>query len=161
MTSPRPRRPRQPPLARGAGDVRLGPLETFIGFNLRLAQDASFQVFAQHTGAPHLRPGRFAALMIIHQNPGLTQSELSRAIARDKSTVTPLVQALQRDGLVDRRASETDRRSVTLKLTEAGENALASLLAHAREHDRKLDAIVGGRKGEFLRLLKKVVRELS
>ena len=144
-----------------SGETRLGPLEDFIGFNLRLAQDASFQVYAQHTGAPHLRPGRFASLMVIHQNPGLTQIELGRAIARDKSSVTPLVQALQRDGLVERRSSDNDRRSVTLWLTEAGENALQSLLAHAEEHDRKLDAIVGlANKPELLRLLKKIVTEL-
>lgn len=143
------------------GVIRLGPLENFIGFNLRLAQDASFQTYAQHVGKPHLRPGRFAALMLIHQNPGLTQMDLSRAIGRDKSSVTPLVQALQREGLITRRASDTDRRRVTLRLTEAGEDVLNSLLEHAREHDRKLDAIVGDRKAEFLELLKKVTKQLA
>ncbi len=143
------------------GTIRLGPLENFIGFNLRLAQDASFQTFAKSTGKPHLKPGRFAALMLIYQNPGLSQMDLSRAIARDKSTVTPLVQALQRDGLVTRTISQRDRRSVTLMLTEAGEHMLSQLLVHALEHDGKLDAIVGDRKKEFLKLLKKVIRELA
>ena len=144
-----------------ASSTKLGPLEDFIGFNLRLAQDASFHVFAERAGAPHLRPGRFASLMVISQNPGLSQIELARAIARDKSSVTPLVQALQREGLVERRASTRDRRSVTLWLTEAGETMLQSLLDHAREHDRRLDAIVGPRKPELLRLLKKIVAELG
>lgn len=142
-------------------EIHLGLLDDFIGFNLRLAQDASFQVFAQHSGEPHMRPGRFASLLVIRNNPGLTQIELSRAIARDKSSVTPLVQSLQRDGLVERRPSDLDRRSVTLRLTKEGEKVLESLLAHAREHDRKLDDIVGiGKKPEFLRLLKKIVAEL-
>lgn len=152
---PAPRRPAP------VGEVDLGPLAAFIGFNLRLAQDASFQVFSQHTGAARLRPGRFAALMLINQNPGLTQTQLSRAMARDKSTVTPLLQQMQREGLVQRRPSDVDRRRVTLRLTKAGERALAALLAHAAEHDRKLDAIVGPRKAEFLRLLKKITSELS
>jgi len=143
------------------GEIRLGPLENFIGFNLRLAQDASFQTFAKHTGRPQLRSGRFAALMLIYQNPGLTQMDLSRAIARDKSTVTPLVQALQRDGLVTRHVSDKDRRSVTLRLTEAGEQVLDDLLDHAEEHDRKLDAIVGDRKAELIRLLKQIVKDLA
>ena len=142
-------------------DPSLGPLESFIGFNLRLAQDASFQAFAKQSGAPHMRPGRFASLMVISQNPGLTQADLGRAIARDKSTVTPLMQSLQRDGLIERRPSAIDRRSVTLWLTEDGERLLASLAGHAREHDRKLDAIVGDAKPELLRLLKKIVAELS
>lgn len=143
------------------GKIRLGPLENFIGFNLRLAQDASFQTYAQHVGKPHLRPGRFAAMMLIHQNPGLTQMELSRAIARDKSSVTPLVQTLQREGLITRTPSEIDRRRVTLRLTDAGEEVLKSLLAHAEEHDRKLDAIVGDRKAELLELLKLITRQLT
>ena len=141
--------------------AKLGPLEDFIGFNLRLAQDASFQVFAQHSGEEHLRPGRFASLMIISQNPGLTQVELARAIARDKSSVTPLVQALQRDGLVERRPSASDRRSVTLWLTDKGDSVLQSLLERALEHDRKLDAIVGAKKPELLKALKKIVAELG
>lgn len=143
------------------GDIRLGPLDNFIGFNLRLAQEASFDVFARHTAAPHLRPGRFASLMIIHENPGLSQMELARAIARDKSSVTPLIRGLWEDGLVERRPSEIDRRSMTLWLTPAGEEALRSLLAHARRHDRKLDALVGAEnKANFLALLKKIMGEL-
>jgi len=143
------------------GKIRLGPLENLIGFNLRLAQDASFQTYAQHVGKPHLKPGRFAAMMLIHQNPGLTQMDLSRAIARDKSSVTPLVQALQHEGLITRTPSETDRRRVTLRLTQAGEEVLKTLLARAEEHDRKLDAIVGDRKAELLELLKDIVKNLT
>ena len=143
------------------GEIRLGPLENFIGFNLRLAQDASFQTYAQHVGKPHLGPGRFAAMMLIHQNPDITQKELSRAIARDKSSVTPLVQTLQREGLITRTPSETDRRRVHLRLTQAGEEVLKTLLARAEEHDRKLDAIVGDRKAELIDLLKKIVKNLT
>jgi DNA-binding MarR family transcriptional regulator len=138
------------------GDVRLGVLADWIGFHLRLAQDASFRAFAKHSGQPHLKPGRFAALMVIHNNPGITQVALGRAIARDKSTVTPLVQELHRHGLVRRSPSAVDGRSVTLTLTRSGEAALADLLVHARAHDRRLEAIVGGRKAALLGLLRKI-----
>ena len=146
---------------RSGSEIKLGPLDDFIGFNLRLAQETSFDVFAQHSAAPHLKPGRFASLMIIHENPGLSQMDLARAIARDKSSVTPLIKALWQDGLVERRPSETDGRSVTLWLTEAGQDALRSLLAHARAHDSKLDAIVGPEnKAALIRLLKMIANEL-
>jgi DNA-binding MarR family transcriptional regulator len=141
--------------------VRLGALADWIGFHLRLAQDASFRAFARHTGQPHMKPGRFAAMMVIHNNPGITQTALGRAIARDKSTVTPLVQELHRHGLVRRSPSAADRRSITLTLTRAGEAMLADLLAHARAHDRRLDAIVGRRKPEFVALLRKITSALT
>ena len=95
----------------------LGLLGDFIGFHLRLAQDASFRAFAKHAGLRDLKPGRFAAMMVIHNNPGISQVALSRAIARDKSSVTPLIQDLERHDLVKRVQSKTDRRSVTLTLT--------------------------------------------
>ncbi len=143
------------------GEVRLGALADWIGFHLRLAQDASFRAFAKHTAQPHMRPGRFAAMMVIHNNPGITQVALGRAISRDKSTVTPLVQELHRHGFVRRSPSAVDRRSITLTLTHAGEAALADLLTHARAHDRRLDAIVGRRKPALISLLRKITDALG
>jgi DNA-binding MarR family transcriptional regulator len=143
------------------GEVNLGPLADFVGFHLRLAQDASFRAFASHCGRQRLRPGHFAAMMVIDANPGITQIALSRAIARDKSTVTPLIQELGRRALVARRPSAVDRRSITLTLTAAGKAMLADLLVHAEEHDARLDAIVGERKAELIGLLKKIADGLS
>ena len=143
------------------GDAMLGLLGEFIGFHLRLAQDASFRAFAREAGLRDLKPGRFAAMMVIHNNPGISQVELSRAIARDKSSVTPLIQDLEKHDLVKRVQSKTDRRSVTLTLTCAGETMLRRLLVHAVDHDRKLDAIVGDAKPELIRLLKKIADALT
>jgi DNA-binding MarR family transcriptional regulator len=143
------------------GEVRLGVLGRFIGFHLLLAQNASFRAFARHTGRPHLKPGRFGAMMVIHNNPGITQVALGRAISRDKSTVTPLVQELHRRGLVRRRRTAADRRSIGLWLTRRGEATLADLLVHARAHDRRLHGIVGAAKPEFIALLRKIADALA
>jgi len=146
---------------KGNGNIRLGVLADFIGFHLLLAQNASFRAFARHAGQSDLKPGRFGAMMVIHNNPGITQAALGRAIARDKSTVTPLVQELHRHDFIHRRPSAVDRRSITLTLTRAGEAALSDLRAHARAHDRQLDAIVGRRKAVLLALLRKIADELG
>ncbi|MEO8667067.1 MAG: MarR family winged helix-turn-helix transcriptional regulator [Bauldia sp.] len=136
--------------------VDLGVLEGLAGFYLRQAQDASFRAFARLSGQHGLKPGRFAALMIIRRNPGISQVALARAIARDKSTVTPLVQEFLEQDLVIRNQSKVDRRSFTLTLTPAGEAVLGELERHATTHDRKIDAIIGKQKTEFIRLLRKI-----
>jgi DNA-binding MarR family transcriptional regulator len=141
--------------------VRLGPLEGFIGYNLRLAQSVSFRTFARSVGKRGLKVGDFAALMVIDRNPGISQIALGRAIARDKSTVTPLIRYMEKRGLVQRRRSRTDRRSVGLKLTAAGAAMLGVLAVHAAEHDQKLDEIVGAKKLEFLELLRKIADSLT
>jgi DNA-binding MarR family transcriptional regulator len=145
----------------GDDEATLGVLEGFIGFHLRLAQDASFRSFAQRAGRHDVKPGRFAAMMVIRDNPGVSQTTLGRLVARDKSTMTPLLQGLERQGLVVRRAAAKDARRFVLNLTPAGEATLRDLLAQAREHDRRLDEIVGDRKDEFIRLLQRIAQELG
>jgi DNA-binding MarR family transcriptional regulator len=147
--------------AQGAGHVRFGALENYIAFHLRLAQDASFKAFKRQTGEQDLRPGWFAVLSIIRDNPGITPMALSRASGRDKSTITPILQDLVRAHLISSSRVETDKRSYTLSLTQIGAERLAHLDACAADHDRKLDEIVGDRKPELIRLLRRIVTDLD
>jgi DNA-binding MarR family transcriptional regulator len=139
--------------------LRYGPLTDFIGFHLRLAQEASFQAFARRVEGFRLRPGRFAVLLLIGQNPGLSQTALSRAAGRDKSSMTPALNDLVRRALVRRQRVASDRRSYALSLTAKGEALLGELLLHASAHDRALDEIVGlAQKPEFLATLRRIAR---
>ncbi len=75
--------------------------------------------------------------------------------------MTPLIQELERRGLVRRDRSASDRRSVALSLTADGEEMLARLTVHAAAHDRRLGAIAGHDKHDFIALLKKIADELE
>jgi DNA-binding MarR family transcriptional regulator len=154
------RRQRAPVTA--AAPPRLGPLADFIGFHLRLAQEASFQAFARRVRELDLRPGRFAALALIGWNPGISQTALGRASGRDKSSLTPALDDLQRRGLIHRRRSTRDRRSYTLSLTPKGEKLLDELMVEANAHDRRLDRIVGLKnKPDFIRTLRRIAMALT
>ncbi len=145
----------------GAVGTDLGDLDGYIGFYLRIAQDASFRAFARTAHARNLKPGRFAALEVIARNPGIGQSELGRAIARDKSTVTPLIQELRERQLIRRHRNARDGRRAELFLTGAGRAYLSRIRRHARRHDGKLDRIVGADKAAFIGLLKRIADELA
>lgn len=145
----------------GLALVSLGTLDDAIGFHLRRAQDASFRAFARRAGQHDLKPGHFAALLVIVNNPGIGQGALGLAIARDKSSVTPILQTLFKRGLIDRRISAVDRRRIQLTITRPGGTLLQRLARHARSHDRKLDTIVGADKALFLGLLKRIANEVS
>ena len=144
-----------------ACQVNLGPLDSYIGFHLRMAQETALRAFISRSRQPGFKPGYFATLMVVRLNPGISQIEVCRAIGRDKSTLSPLVRDLQRDGLILRENSVADRRSVTLRLTQKGEAALDALLRHVEAHDRRLDAIVGPAKSELIAMLKKIATALS
>jgi DNA-binding MarR family transcriptional regulator len=144
------------------GSVDFGPLAGWIGFNLRLAQEASFHAFSRRSREVGERPGRFATLTIISRNPGISQTELSQANGRDKSSVTPVIEDLVRRGLVERKRMRSDRRVWRLTLTAAGKRTLATLMRCARVHDRNLDRIIGRRdRARFLAILKKLTAEID
>jgi DNA-binding MarR family transcriptional regulator len=145
-----------------AEPIDLGPFGDWIGFQLRMAQIASFQGFARHAQGIGLSPGRFAALMLIDRNPGLSQTALSRAIGSDKSTLTPVLDDLVKRGLISRERTRADRRLYELKLTDAGRKAMRSMYERAQSHESELDEIVGSRdRAQFMAILRKISTALG
>jgi len=142
--------------------IDYGPLADWLGFHLRLAQIASFQAFANEAQGIDLSPGRFALLLLIGRNPGISQTALSRAHGSDKSTLTPALNDLKRRGLITRGRLKSDRRSYQIALTPAGHQLLGRLTVCATRHDQNLDRIVGPRdRGRLLQLLRKLHTELG
>ncbi len=140
----------------------LGPFGGWIGFQLRMAQIASFQSFARHAQGIGLSPGRFAALLLIDRNPGISQTALSRAIGSDKSTLTPVLDDLVKRGLISRERTAADRRLYELKLTEPGRKAMRAMYERAQRHEHELDAIVGPReRAQFMKVLRKISAALA
>ena len=142
--------------------VNFGPLAHWVGFNLRMAQEAAFQAFSHLSQEIGESPGRFATLTLIARNPGISQTELSLANGRDKSSLTPVVEDLVKRGLVERKRMDTDRRTYRLNLTPSGKKVLTMLTRCARRHERTLDLVIGERdRKRFIQILKKIAAELG
>jgi DNA-binding MarR family transcriptional regulator len=142
--------------------VNFGPLAHWVGFNLRMAQEAAFQAFSHLSQEIGESPGRFATLTLIARNPGISQTELSLANGRDKSSLTPVVEDLVRRGLVERKRMDSDRRTYRLHLTPSGKKVLSMLTRCARRHERNLDRVIGERdRKRFIVILKKIAAEIG
>jgi len=127
-----------------------------------MAQEATFQAFSRRSKAIGESPGRFATLTLIARNPGISQTALSLASGRDKSSVTPVVDDLVRRGLIERKRVHSDRRAYRLSLTAAGKKTLAELMRCARQHERNLDRLIGRReRTRFLATLKRIAGEID
>jgi DNA-binding MarR family transcriptional regulator len=149
---------------RGANGVttNFGPLAYWVGFNLRMAQEASFEAFSRRSMEIGESPGRFATLTIIARNPGISQTELSQANGRDKSSLTPVVEDLVRRGLVERKRMREDRRTYRLNVTPSGKKTLTDLTRCARRHERVMDGIIGQRdRKRFIQILKRLAAEME
>ncbi len=126
------------PGGRAARTIDRGTLPELLGFQLRQAQIAVFRDFAETMGPLDITPGLYAVLVLIDCNEGLKQSELARAVQLDRSTIVPIIDSLERRGLVRRRAVAHDRRSNALELTAAGAALLKQLKRRVAAHEKRL-----------------------
>jgi DNA-binding MarR family transcriptional regulator len=115
-----------------------GPQEHSIGYKLRLAQIMAYQAFEAQVSGYGSAPRYLGLLCVIQANPGQSQSRLAEAIALKRSSLVPILDRLEREGLVERKATENDRRSNTVWLTEQGDAVVASLLREAARHEETL-----------------------
>lgn len=118
--------------------LRLGPMAKFVGYYLRIAQITFFRDFETGLSEHGVSPGRFAVLTLIEHNPGLTQTRLAEAIRLDRSSMVPMLDALEREGFVERRASPRDRRSYAVWITPGGKQLLARITPLVAEHERRM-----------------------
>ena len=117
--------------------VSLGRLGDFVGFRLRRLQNQLSRDFASATADRNLRSGIFSSLALIAANPGISQSELSKETALDKSVIVTLVDELERRGWATREQSRTDRRRHALFITKDGDsylNELFEILEHIEDN---------------------------
>jgi DNA-binding MarR family transcriptional regulator len=142
-----------------SGHVDLGWLQGLIGFNLRIAYEASARAYLQSvTGtAPH-----FATLALIYLNPGLTQVALSRAVSRDSSSLTAVLDDLCKRQLVTRTRPDHDRRSYELRITPAGIKVMERLKRKVDAHEQELNKIFTRQeKNSLVNMLQKVAKGLA
>ncbi len=116
----------------------IGCLASHVGFHLRLAQLGVFEHFASRLGEIDVTPAIFSVLEVLHQNDGITQSKLAAAVSLERSSVVPLLDKLAKRGLVERRASTTDRRHNHVHLTDTGRELLAEAIQCASAHEKEV-----------------------
>jgi len=141
------------------GKLGLGPLPELVGYNLRKAQVAVFQSF-QNAVSPHdITPGQFGVLIMIHENEGLSQSDLGAAVGIDRSTMVAVIDRLESRGLVIRAPSPNDRRSYALKLSPQGEALLGELVPRIKAHDQAMMKDLSKQEqAQLIELLRRVAK---
>jgi len=101
---------------------------------------------------------RFDYLAQLHRHhDGLKMRDLSRYLMVTGGNVTALTDDLERDGLVVRESSPTDRRSWIVRLTPEGRRGFEVMAA---EHERWLVELFAGFDGRSLKQLHQHLGEL-
>jgi DNA-binding MarR family transcriptional regulator len=123
--------------------LRYGVLDELLGYALRRAQNALYIDFYRATADFALSPQRFAALVLIGENPGIRQTTLSEAMGIARSGGMRLTDWFEERKLVDRREDRDDARVWGLHLTLKGERLLKAMSERVVDHDKSLLATIG------------------
>ncbi|ACL05551.1 transcriptional regulator, MarR family [Desulfatibacillum aliphaticivorans] len=84
-----------------------------------------------------LTHGQFFVIVAIMEEEGLLPSELAEKTAQERATITGLLDRLAKDGWIERRLDETDRRSFRIYLTEGAIQKKDAILALFENTNRK------------------------
>jgi len=123
-----------------------------------MAQLVIYDDFVRGAPVAGLTPGQLAILLLIEQNPGLTQQTLCDGMHIEKSTLVVRLHRLAERGLLRRVRSHEDRRQNTLELTAEGKQALRTMLAFVRQHEeRLLAAFSATERKQLMKALSKIV----
>ena len=156
MTSGPARGPRPSSIARVEG-IDYVDLDQHVGYALRRAQVAAFDAFHRATAGAGITPPRYTALVILHANPGITQSMLGDVLGTARSGAMLLTDWLEGRGLAERRHRADDGRAWGLYLTPKGERALEELRRRVRAQDQRFaDRLSKSDQRKLLQLLEKL-----
>jgi MarR family transcriptional regulator, lower aerobic nicotinate degradation pathway regulator len=103
------------------------------GFLLRRAHQISSAVFEDECKSLALTPAQFGVLSVLDASPGIDQSSLGRALGFDKVTIMRVMRGLETRGLIVRCYTPTNRRNLSISLSDAG-SALLTKTKVPTEH---------------------------
>lgn len=115
-------------LAQRYQELDVASVETCLAF-LRTTVDVQVAL-ETHFARYGLSMGKFTLLMQLSQanEQGLTPSECAERSGVTRATITGLLDGLERDGLIQRQPSLSDRRMLSVHLTEKAHQLMSKML---------------------------------
>lgn len=105
-----------------------------------------------------LAPGQFMVLLELWENDGVTQADLVVRLDVEQATLSHTLARMLRDGLITRRASDNDKRSQVIRLTNKAQDlrSPATTAAHA-QNEQALSGMSQEEQAQFTQLMIKAI----
>ncbi len=119
-------------------EVSDAPLRQFMGYHIKRAFNVIQADLNDVLKTFELRMVSFSVLVLIVENPGIRQSQLSSALAIERPNLVVIIDALEKRELIVRDRLLTDRRAYLLQATMAGDQLCEKALRAINTHENKL-----------------------
>jgi DNA-binding MarR family transcriptional regulator len=114
----------------------MGPLKDYLPYLLNRAGARIATAFSEEVRPLGATLQTWRVLAALHEQDGRRMGDLSETTSIEVSTLTRLVDGMEKKGLVARRRAEQDARVVMLHVTAAGRRLTGRILPIAQRYER-------------------------
>ena len=133
-------------------------LRNCINYLLTAAQHEVFLVFSERLADYGITPGQYGVLNCLWSQGSAAPKEIARLLRLENSTVSGILDKLQKRGLVNRVLALNDRRSIRVEPTREGLALRDDVLHTVEELNREvLAAFVPEERRQLLDLLRRLI----
>lgn len=115
-------------------------LQRFLGYHLKRGFNIVQADLSKTLKPFELRMLTYSALVLIADNPGLSQSQLADAMDIERPNLVVIVDELEQRELISRERVPTDRRAYALQVTLKGKRLCEHAVAAVSSHEEALFA---------------------
>ncbi len=132
-------------------------LQECICFSLGKISRQMTRVYRERLTQYSLSQPQFFLLITLYEEDDILITRLAEKVALDKSTLTGILDRLERDGLVTRQSAPNDRRALYIRLTERS-RSLRDNLTHIYDDTNQqfLSRLTDQEREVFTEVLKKL-----
>lgn len=118
--------------------------------------------FDREVGSLGITGAQATVLAVVVGNPGLTQQSIAEKLELTAASAGRLIDRMVADGLVERRSKPDDRRAHCIHPAAQAGPLLAALSGMRAKHEERLLAgMTDAERGELVRLLDQISRNLQ
>jgi len=137
-------------------------LDTSLGYLLKQASSALHAAMDAELRPLGVTITQYSCLELLSQRPGMSNSELARGAFVSRQSMNVLLQAMERDGLVQRATQPDAGRVLPTELTPKGAALLTAVSARVKAvEDRMLSELTATEQANGRDLLAAFIRSLS
>lgn len=109
-----------------------------------------------------LAPAQFMTLLELWDGDGLTQQDLRLRLDVEQATMANTLKRMERDGLITRRAHESDKRARLVFLTDKARDLRdPALAAAASQNDKAMAGLSQDEYQQLIALMQRVIGQMQ
>jgi len=137
-------------------------LDRSVGFLLNRAARSMKRTLEARLATYGITASQYVLLAILAKKDGLSQTQLGNRLSFDNPTVTGVIDRMERDGLVERRRTSSDRRVINIFLSDKAREILSEIQEIAEEvNDRALEEYSAEEKSHLISMLNSIWKNMN